>query len=76
MKDWKKVSPMMEMMSRDDLIKMRVSKPNILMRPKQWDTKMEDIFQDGRQDDKDDAAPFVNAYLKSHRINLNIRQVH
>ena len=44
MKDWKKVSPVMEIASWDSLIKMRATNPNILMRPKQWDTKIEEMM--------------------------------
>ena len=38
------MSPELVMMSWDALIKMRATKPNLLMRPKQWDSKMEDMM--------------------------------
>ena len=34
----------MEIASWDSLIKMRATNPNILMRPKQWDTKIEEMM--------------------------------
>ena len=40
MKDWKKVSPELEMMTWDALVKMRATKPNLLLMPKYWEMKM------------------------------------